>query len=185
MEFSHPLAADSHATRLISDDGRMGFMLLRLLEEDKQSFAQNSGSIDVLRQLAAEVRSRHPGVRIGLTGLPIIEYDEMRSSEKSMSLATVLSFVGVLAVMVVAFGGVRHATAAMAALVVAMIWACGCVALTVGHVNILSIAFGSILLGLGIDYGIYYVARYLQLRRHKNRRPRPWQPRPPARDRAS
>ena len=137
---------------------------MRFLEEDKQSFAQNAESIKALRQLTAEVQSRHPGTKIGLTGLPIIEYDEMRSSEKSMSAATVLSFLGVLAVMIVAFGGFRHATMAMAALVVGMVWACGCIALTIGHVNILSIAFASILLGLGIDYGIYYVARYLQLR---------------------
>ncbi len=164
MPFSAPAAVGA-TTRLMSDDGRTGFILLRLLEEDKQSFAQNSGSIKVLRELAAAVKARHPGTQIGLTGLPVIEHDEMQSSEKSMSAATVLSFLGVLAVMIVAFGGFRHSTMAMVALVAAMIWTCGGVALLVGHVNILSIAFGSILLGLGIDYGIYYVARYLHLRR--------------------
>ena len=159
------LAAQSAATRLISDDGRTGFILLRFLEEDKQSFAQNDESIKALRQLTADVRSRHPQTKIGLTGLPIIEHDEMQSSEKSMSAATFLSFAGVLAVIIVAFGGFRHGVMAMTALLVGMVWACGCVALTVGHVNVLSIAFASILFGLGIDYGIYYVARYLQLRR--------------------
>ena len=164
MSFSSALAAESATTRLISDDGRMGFVLLRLFEEDTQSFAQNSESIKVLRQLASEVERRHPGTSVGLTGLPVIEYDEMRSSEKSMSVATILSFAGVLGVMIVAFGGFRHAAMAMLALVVGMVWACGCVTLTVGYVNILSIAFASILFGLGIDYGIYYVTRYLQTR---------------------
>ena len=164
MPVSESLAAQSASTRLISDDGQTGFVLLRLLEEDKQSFAQNDESVKVLRQLTADVRSRNPGTKIGLTGLPIIEYDEMQSSEKSMSLATILSFVGVLAVIIVAFGGFRHAVMAMTALLVGMVWACGCIALTIGHVNVLSIAFGSILFGLGIDYGIYYVASYLQLR---------------------
>ena len=166
MSFSSPLAPEATSMRLISDDGRMGFVLLRFLEEDRQSFAQNNESIKTLRQLTAEVQSQHPGTKIGLTGLPIIEYDEMRSSEKSMSVATVVSFLGVLAVMIVAFGGFRHATMAMTALVVGMVWACGYITLTVGYVNILSIAFASILLGLGIDYGIYYVARYLQQREH-------------------
>ncbi len=164
MSFSSSLAAESASTRLISDDGRMGFVLLRFLEEDRQSFAQNNGSIQALRQLTAEVQSRHPGTKVGLTGLPIIEYDEMRSSEKSMSAATILAFVGVLAVMIVAFGGFRHATMAMVALVAGTIWACGCITLTIGYVNVLSIAFASILFGMGIDYGIYYVARYLQVR---------------------
>ncbi|MCD4727638.1 MAG: MMPL family transporter, partial [Pirellulales bacterium] len=154
----------SGSTRLISDNGRTGFVLLKLLEEDTQSFAQNSESIDSLRRITAEIKARHPGAKIGLTGLPVIEYDEMRSSEKSMTLATILSFLGVLAVMIVAFGGLRHSIIAMAALVVGMIWACGYVTLTIGHLNILSIAFGSILFGLGIDYGVYYVAHYLQHR---------------------
>ena len=101
-----------------------------------------------------------------------------------MSLATVLSFLGVLAIMIVAFGGVRHATMAMLTLVMAMLWTCGCIAVMVGHINVLSIAFGSILFGLGIDYGIYYVTRYLQLRRTPNRPAKPWWPPPRARDRA-
>ncbi len=154
----------SGSTRLISDNGRTGFVLLKLMEEDTQSFAQNSESIDALRRMTAEIKVRHPDAKIGLTGLPVIEYDEMRSSEKSMTLATILSFLGVLAVMIVAFGGLRHSIIAMAALVVGMIWACGYVTLTIGHLNILSIAFGSILFGLGIDYGVYYVAHYLQHR---------------------
>ena len=155
----------SPSKHLLSDDGRMGFVLLKLREEDKQSFAQNSESIGVLRQITAAVQSLYPGTKIGLTGLPIIEFDEMRSSETSMTFATILSFLGVLAVMIVAFGGFRHSILAMTALAVGMIWACGCVTLTIGHLNILSIAFGSILFGLGIDYGIYYVAHYLQHRK--------------------
>jgi len=158
------LAEEAKSTRLISDDGRMGFILLRLLEEDRQSFAQNSGSIQTLRNIAADVQLRQRGVKIGLTGLPIIEYDEMRASEDSMSLATAISFFGVLAVMVVAFGALRHSIMAMTALVLSMFWACGGITLTIGYVNVLSIAFASILFGMGIDYGIYYIARYLQLR---------------------
>ena len=129
MSFSSPLTPEATSMRLMSDDGRMGFVLLRFLEEDRQSFAQNNESIKALRQLTAEVQSQHPGTKIGLTGLPIIEYDEMQSSEKSMSVATVVSFLGVLAVMIVAFGGFRHATMAMTALVVGMVWACGYITL--------------------------------------------------------
>jgi uncharacterized protein len=81
-----------------------------------------------------------------------------------MSIATMLSFLGVFAVLVVAFGGFRHSVMAMTALMVGTVWTCGCVTLLVGHVTILSIAFGSILFGLGIDYGILYAARYLQFR---------------------
>jgi uncharacterized protein len=166
MPLSSSLAAKSASTRLIAEDGRTGFILLRFLEADNQTFTQNDGSIKVLRELTASVQSRNAGTKLGLTGLPIIEHDEMQSSEKSMSAATFLSFAGVLAVMIIAFGGCRHAILPMAALCTAMVWACGCITLLIGYVNVLSIAFASILFGMGIDYGIYYVARYLQVREH-------------------
>ncbi len=164
LALSNPMVDHPSSTRLMSDDGRMALVLLKLVKDDRRGFARNNESIVALRRLTGEVMAQHPGVKIGLTGLPIIEYDEMRSSEQSMTAATVLSFLGVLAVIVVALGGLRHSLLAMVALVVGMVWACGCVTLSVGYVTILSIAFGSILFGLGIDYGIYYVTRYLQLR---------------------
>ena len=52
-------------------------------------------------------------------------------------------------------------------LLVGMAWAFGYVTLTVGHLNILSVSFTVTMIGIGIDYGIYYVARYLQLRTEK------------------
>jgi hopanoid biosynthesis associated RND transporter like protein HpnN len=166
MALSSPLESEASSTQLVSEDGKIGFVLLRFKEVDRQSFAQNSESIKVLRQLIAEVQAQHSGVKIGLTGLPIIEFDEMQSSEKSMSYATILSFLGVLAVMIVAFGGFRHATMPMLALIGGTVWTCGFITVSIGYVNVLSIAFASILFGMGIDYGIYYVARYLQVRAH-------------------
>ena len=40
----------------------------------------------------------------------------------------------------------------------------GFVTLAVGHLNILSAAFSAVLIGLGIDFAIHYVASYLNLR---------------------
>ena len=103
-------------------------------------------------------------MKVGLTGLPIMEYDEMQRSQSSMSVATILSFVGVFLVLVAGFGGIRHSLLAMAALLLGLTWSLGYTTLTVGHLNILSSAFGAVLIGLGINYGIYFIARYLQLR---------------------
>jgi hopanoid biosynthesis associated RND transporter like protein HpnN len=166
MSLPKALAEQSAETRLTADDGRSGFILLRFVEADTQSFTQNNRGIAALRQLAAETQQRHPGVKVGLSGLPVIEHDEMLSSERSMTAATLLSFFGVLAVMIVAFGGWRHSTMAMGVLTAAMVCTCGGVALAVGHVNVLTIAFGSILFGMGIDYGIYFIAQYLRERKH-------------------
>jgi hopanoid biosynthesis associated RND transporter like protein HpnN len=152
------------STRLMTDDGRLGFVLLRLTPTDDQNLAQNSQAIDALRRVLAQAQSRHPRVKMGLTGLPIIENDEMRASQSSTIWATLLSFGGVFGVMVLGFGGFRHSAVVMVGLLVGTVWTCGAVAATVGHVTLLSAAFGSILFGLGIDYGIALLSGYLELR---------------------
>ncbi len=151
---------------LLTRNGKMGFVVLQLADDaaKDQNFIRNSEEIDVLRRLIVEAKQRHPNVQIGLTGLPVMENDEMRCSQSSMTLVTVLSLAGVVAVLVAGFGGFRHSVLVMIALTIGMFWSMGYTTLSVGHLNILSSAFGSILIGLGNDYGTYFIARYLELR---------------------
>lgn len=151
--------------RLIVGNDRIGLILLKLTQDHSQGFVQNAEGIGVLRGLLDRVKGRYPDVRIGLTGLPIIEHDEMQLSQSSMRTATILSFVGVFIILVLGFGGVRHSLMAMGALLMGLIWSLGYTTLAVGHLNILSSAFGAILTGLGINYSIYFIAHYLQLRK--------------------
>lgn len=146
-------------------EGRMGVVLLQLAEEDgKDGFARGTEAIDVLRRHIDAIASRHPEARIGLTGLPIMENDEMRASQAAMIQASLLSLFGVACLFVAGFGGIRHPLLTVACLLLALAWSFGYITLTIGHLNILSVSFAVILIGLGIDFGIHYVARYLQLR---------------------
>ncbi len=151
---------------LVTNEGKLGFVLLRLSRGDDEGFTRSSESVDALRDLIAKVEARHPGIKIGLTGLPVMENDEMRSSQSSMYSAGLISFVGVAILFVAGFGGVRHAVMANAVLLMGMAWAFGFVTVTIGHLNILSVSFTSTLVGIGIDYGIHYIARYIQIAQH-------------------
>ncbi len=155
------LGADKY---LVAKNGKMGFVLLRVAV-NKEELAQGSEAIDALRELIADTMARHPQVKIGLTGLPIMENDEMRASQSSMFWGGLLSFIGVVIVVIAGFGGVRHALMANMVLLIGTAWAFGYAALVVGHLNILSITFTATLVGVGIDYGTYYVSRYMQMRR--------------------
>lgn len=146
-------------------DGRMGFVLLQLAEEPGSGgFTRGTEAIDALRRHVANIAAHHPEARIGLTGLPVMENDEMRSSQSAMVEASLLSLFGVACLFVAGFGGIRHPLLTVAALLLAMAWSFGYITLAVGHLNILSVSFAVILIGLGIDFGIHYVARYLQHR---------------------
>ncbi len=149
---------------LLMNEGRLGIVLLRLADDSHDSFVPGTEAVDALRDLTAQMSARHPDVKIGLTGLPIMENDEMRAGQTSMTWASVLSLIGVSCLFVAGFGGIRHAMLASLVLLIAMVWSFGYVTLSVGHLNIISVAFTVTLIGIGIDYGIHYIARYMQLR---------------------
>jgi hopanoid biosynthesis associated RND transporter like protein HpnN len=164
MPCSIATLSELNSEYLLTCQGRIGFVLLQLAKDDSESFARGSESIDALRDLISQAQAAHPETKIGLTGLPVMENDEMRLSQSAMMKASLLALFGVACLFVAGFGGLRHPLMTVAALLLALGWCLGYVTLAVGHLNILSISFGVILIGLGIDFGVHYVARYLQLR---------------------
>ena len=155
---------DLSSENLLAKDGRLGFVLLRLVKQEG-GFAGASAATDELRRIIERVGARHPATTVGLTGLPVMEDDEMRSSQQSMVWASGLSLAAVILVVIAGFGGVRHALLANGVLVIGMAWAFGWATVSVGHLNILSVTFAVTMIGVGIDYGTYYVGRYLEARR--------------------
>ena len=140
--------------------GRTGIVLLRLAKTSDSSRPELA--IPDLRQQIDAVSLRHPQVTMGLTGMPVLEFDEMSSSQRDSTRASMLSLLGVSCVFIAGFGGIRRPLLAVAALLIGIAWSMGYITLVVGHLNILSVAFGVILIGLGIDFGIHYLARYLE-----------------------
>ena len=155
---------DLSSEHLLAKDGTLGFVLLRLVK-DEGGFAGASTATDELRRIIARVAAAYPTASLGLTGLPVMENDEMRTSQTSMVWASSLSLVAVGVVIVAGFGGLRHALMANGVLVIGMAWAFGWAAVSVGHLNILSVTFAVTMIGVGIDYGTYYIGRYLENRR--------------------
>jgi len=155
---------DLSSEHLLAKDGRLGFVLLRMVKAEG-GFAGASAATDELRRIIAAVAARHPDTTIGLTGLPVMEDDEMRSSQQSMVWASGLSLAAVALVIIAGFGGIRHAMMANGVLVIGMAWAFGWATVSVGHLNILSVTFTVTMIGVGIDYGTYYIGRYLEFRR--------------------
>jgi len=156
---------DLSSQYLLADEGTLGFVLLRLAKEEG-GFAGASKATDTLRRQIALVSERHADAEIGLTGLPVMEDDEMRSSKQSMIWASGLSLVAVAVVIVAGFGGIRHALMANGVLMIGMAWAFAWATGSVGHLNILSVTFAVTMIGVGIDYGTYYIGRYLAMRRN-------------------
>ena len=143
---------------LFSNDGQLALLLVRPLKDD-DSFTFDQKSIDALRELLVQIKPRYPGLEFGLTGLPVLENDEMVASQNDSNLASWLALAGVALLYLVVYRGWRYPFMTVAALLVGTAWALGWLTLTVGHLNILSSAFAVMLIGMG-DYGVLWVTRF-------------------------
>ncbi|GAA4427116.1 MMPL family transporter [Bremerella cremea] len=145
----------------LANEGQLGLILLRLVKNQSE-LAQGKEAIAELRSILDRFQKKYPRLKFGLTGLPVMENDEMERSQVDMTQASVISLVGVAFLFMASFGGLRHPLLAVVALLIGIAMSVGFATLFVGHLNILSVSFGVILIGLGIDFGVHYVARYLK-----------------------
>ncbi len=120
----------------------------------------NAKAVDRLRELIAETQVEVPGVNVGATGEPILEIDEMVQSEHDTLLATVVSLTLIFIIIVYGYGKVSRRIKADFCLLVGMAYTMAFTTLVIGHLNILTITFAPILIGLAIDFGVHLIARY-------------------------
>jgi len=123
-------------------------------------------SIDRLRQLVKETQREVPGLNVGLTGQPVLDYDQMMQSEKDATLASVVSLVLCALIFIYGYNETGRPVKATICLVVGLAYTLAFAALTIGHLNILTVTFVPMLIGLGIDYGVHLITRYEEELRH-------------------
>jgi predicted RND superfamily exporter protein len=95
----------------------------------------------------------------GVTGIAAIEADETTEAIRDSTAASLLAIALITLVMFIAFRGLAVPLLAALALLIGMAWAFGWLMLSVGHLQLLSVVFSVILLGLGIDFALLFVSR--------------------------
>lgn len=144
----------------LSDDKSLLFILVETPQSDKGDFVGDRRAIETIRGAIADLRPDFPTVQAGVTGGPVLSNDEMTAAFHDSSVSTLLAFALTLLVMLLAFWRVGKPLLMLAVLAVTLAWSMGIITLTVGHLTIFSVMFISIVIGIGIDYGIYFLFRY-------------------------
>lgn len=142
-------------------EGRIYLVSVQAAAEDKRGAA-----VARLRELVRETEAEVPGLNVGVTGEPVLEFDEMQQSQKDTTLATIVSLVLVALIFIYGYQETGRPLKATLCLLVGMAYTMGFTTLTVGHLNILTITFVPILIGLAIDFGVHLITRYEEELRH-------------------
>ncbi len=157
--FSAGRVDDPDAGYFFSSDRHWLFMFVQQKREEG-NFKDNRATIEAIRRTVAELRREFPDVRAGVTGGPAISNDEMVTAFDDSRLSSLLATLLTVALLVVAFRGVLRPFLMTAALAVSLAWSLGIITLVIGHLSIFSVMFISIVVGIGIDYGVYWLYRY-------------------------
>ena len=126
----------------------------------ESGFLGTRESLVRLRKLIQDTRASFPGIQAGVTGQEALRIDEVSTVSEDMAVAMWLSLVGVFILMVLFFRGFRGPCLQIITLIAGLSWTFGWTTLFIGHLNILSVVFAPLLCGLGVDYGIHWLARF-------------------------
>ncbi len=119
-----------------------------------------SGAINYLRLLVKHLKPAYPELNIGITGEMVLDQDEMESSISDSLRATLWSLILVVVMFSLSFHSPWRPAMALFALTLSMGWTLGFTTLAIGHLNLLTVTFATMLIGLGTDFGIHFIYGY-------------------------
>jgi hopanoid biosynthesis associated RND transporter like protein HpnN len=121
-------------------------------------------AISGVRAIVARLNAAEPEpVSVRLTGSVAMEHDELASVSASAGIGGVAALLLVCGILYVALRSWRLLAISVTALFAGLAYTAAFAAATVGHLNLLSIMFVVLNVGLGADYVIHVLLRYREL----------------------
>ena len=117
-------------------------------------------ALEALRETIRSLKKQFPGIDAGVTGQKALDQAEMAMATRDVGVATALSLAGLALLLLIFWRSVKRPMMEMIVLAISLCLTLGLATLTIGHLNLLSVTFAPMLLGLGINYGIHWFARY-------------------------
>ena len=118
-------------------------------------------AMNALREILAELAADYPDVDARVTGSVAMEHEEMLTVRSGAGLAAVASLAMVLAVLYATLRSLKLVAVALVTLLVGLAGTAAFAAATVGHLNLLSVAFAVLYVGLGVDF-IFHISLRLK-----------------------
>jgi hopanoid biosynthesis associated RND transporter like protein HpnN len=135
---------------------------------DYASLSPANDAIEALRAAATRLGiDQEHGLQLRLTGGAVLEDEEFESVAAGAITASVATTAAVALLLLWGLRSWRLIVATLLTLAVGLLITAGFTALAIGRLNLLSVAFAVLFVGLGVDFGIHVVLRYQeQIRDH-------------------
>jgi hypothetical protein len=102
------------------------------------------------------------GVQVRRTGNLALRTDNLKSVGQGVGTAAVISIALVAVILYFGFGSTQLLSAGLASLFIGLAWTLGLALLFLGRLNMISVTFIVLFIGLGIDYSIQFCLRMME-----------------------
>ncbi len=142
-------------SNILSSQKNEFFILFGLSEEflEKNSFK-------VIYEFLNNFKSEQsPSIKVDYTGGLLIDYEEVASVSSGASFSGLLSFVLVAILLWIAFKDLYLLFSMVLTIILGLVITLGITTLVIGSLNLISVAFAVLFIGLSVDYGIQICSR--------------------------
>lgn len=126
------------------------------------SFQPEQAAIDALHALLTGMQQDWPDVSFRVTGPAPMDSEELVTVTDEAGITTLLSFGAVALVLIWGLRSPGVVLAVLVTLAAGLVWTAALATLLVGSLNIISVCFAVLFIGMGVDFGIQFGMRYLE-----------------------
>ena len=135
------------------DDGATRRLIITQPRVDFTSLSPAAEAMERIRGIAREAGlTPGNGVTVRLTGGVVISTEELESVTKGATNAGLVSLVLVTVLLAWGIRSLRLVLGILAALIAGLVWTAGFTTFAIGHLNLVSVAFAVLFIGLGVDF---------------------------------
>ena len=145
-------------------DDRRRFVILKLRVDFAELFPAGP-AIAAVREAGKQATAvPFRDARIRLTGGIALSNDELKEVSDGIGLMLGIAFVMVALVLFIGLRAARLVVSTLITLALGLVVTGGFAAVAIGNLNLVSVAFSILYVGLGVDYAIHFCLRYRELR---------------------
>ena len=117
--------------------------------------------IDKIRSIADELAiNAENDLRLRLSGSAVLSHEELQSVMQGTQLSIILALCMVTVILLIGLGSFCLVLATVITLISGLILTAAWGTLTVGELNLISVAFAVLYIGLGVDFAIHFCLRF-------------------------
>lgn len=128
--------------------------------QDFASLAPGRAAMERVEALVEQLQLVGPGLQVAMTGPVALQTEELASVAAGATQAGILALAMVAVVLLLCLRSIALVAACLVTLVVGLALTGAFAAFAVGHLNLISVAFAVLYIGLGIDFAIHLALRY-------------------------